>query len=198
MIVRYSIQFLIESDYKEAQTYSRTFTPDSTDCMDVSSALHQDYYNYWTLSPGIYSLYVSVSDAYQKLLYSTALPLKIEPMSIQLSSQTTDTPPRVAPIVKPDITIDRNYCGDGTCNSGEDCQSCPLDCGLCRPYSCSPSCKLPDCQCAQTRHPTIQDTSKIPQFVAITWDDAQTPTTFSHMMEVARSTAVVRGDVHVK
>ena len=158
--------------------------------MDISSALAQDIHNYWTLSPGIFSLYVSVSDAYKKLLFSTALPLKIEFSSIELSAQTTDTPPRVAPIVKPTVSIDKNYCGDGTCNSGEDCQSCPLDCGLCRPYSCSSTCKLPDCQCAQTMHPTIRDTSRIPQFVAITWDDAQTPTTFTQMMEVARSSSV--------
>jgi hypothetical protein len=28
------------------------------------------------------------------------------------------------------------YCGDGVCNAGEDCQSCPDDCGDCSPDLC--------------------------------------------------------------
>lgn len=32
------------------------------------------------------------------------------------------------------------YCGDGSCNNGETCSTCPGDCGGCPPPPCSPSC----------------------------------------------------------
>ena len=104
---------------------------------------------------------------------------------------TPTTPPHVAPTVPPKSEESNDYCGDGSCNNGDTCSSCPVDCGLCNPYSCSPQhCALPSCLCARTTHPTVSDPANTPQFVTITWDDAQTPTTFSSVMNVARSTAV--------
>lgn len=100
-------------------------------------------------------------------------------------------PPRIAPTVPPKSSAETTYCGDGTCNEGEDCLTCPLDCGICNPYSCSQTfCSLPSCQCTHSQHPTITDTQDIPQFVAITWDDAQTPTTFEQVMRVSRQSNV--------
>ena len=100
-------------------------------------------------------------------------------------------PPRVAPTVPPKSSAETTYCGDGTCNEGEDCLTCPLDCGICNPYSCSQSfCSLPSCQCAHSQHPTLTEIQDMPQFVAITWDDAQTPTTFEQVMRVSRQSNV--------
>ena len=156
----------------------------------MPNTLLQDTDNYWSLSTGIYSIFVSVLNEKNKTLYSIVVPVHIILQPIQVSEYTTSTPPRVAPTIKPEEPTETNYCGDGKCDQDEDCQSCPLDCGLCNPYACSSSCELPACQCAQTSHPTIKDTTAIPQFVALSWDDAQTPTTFEYMMKVARSSAV--------
>ena len=100
-------------------------------------------------------------------------------------------PPRIAPTVPPTTDSQAYYCGDETCDSSESCQSCPLDCGLCSTYTCSPQyCSLPSCQCAATSHPSHFSQNEIPQFVTITWDDAQTPTTFPHVMSVSRLSSV--------
>ena len=102
-------------------------------------------------------------------------------------------PPRVAPTVPPSSSSssEQFYCGDGICNEQETCENCPIDCGLCNPYTCSQNiCSLPTCQCSLTHHPTLYEAEKIPQFVAITWDDAQTPTTFEQVMKVSRETTV--------
>ena len=113
------------------------------------------------------------------------------PKTTQPPSSETTIPPVVAPTVPPKQEETEQYCGDGNCDNNETCTSCPLDCGLCDSYSCfSQYCSLPQCLCAQTSHPSLQQTSQIPQFVAITWDDAQTPTTFESMMRVARESAV--------
>lgn len=109
----------------------------------------------------------------------------IEPVDPTESVPTI--PPRVAPTVPPKKEESSSYCGDEKCDSSESCQSCPLDCGLCSDYSCSSQvCSLPLCQCATTSLPS----DNRPQFVSITWDDAQTPTTFPHVMSVSRSSSV--------
>lgn len=108
-------------------------------------------------------------------------------------------PPRLAPTVPPVQDQTSHYCGDEKCDSSESCNSCPLDCGLCEDYSCSTTyCTLPSCQCAVTHHPSNFALNETPQFVTITWDDAQTPTTFSHVMSVARSSSVWNLDMFDK
>ena len=185
------IRFTIEHDSEKTVEFSRIVTSTTNECLDVSNTLLQDTDNHWTLSTGIYSIFVSVLNEENKTLYSIVVPVHVILESIQISEYTTSTPPRVAPTVMPESPTETNYCGDGNCDQDEDCQSCPLDCGLCNPYACSSSCELPACQCAQTSHPTIKDTSAMPQFVALSWDDAQTPTTFEYMMKVARTSTVV-------
>ena len=102
-------------------------------------------------------------------------------------------PPRIAPTVPPSSSSssEQYFCGDGICNEQETCENCPIDCGLCNSYTCSQSvCSLPTCQCSLTHHPTLYETENLPQFVAITWDDAQTPTTFEQVMKVSREATV--------
>ena len=105
--------------------------------------------------------------------------------------QPTMQPARLAPTVPPIKEDTSYYCGDEKCNGNESCQSCPLDCGLCSEYSCSSQyCSLPSCQCARSTHISQLPLSELPLFVTITWDDAQTPTTFPYMMKVSRLSSV--------
>ena len=100
-------------------------------------------------------------------------------------------PPRVAPTVPPKSEVETTYCGNGVCDGQETCESCPLDCGVCNSYVCSSTyCSLDSCQCASTHHPSLSERNEMPQFVAITWDDAQTPTTFEEVMRVTRESSV--------
>lgn len=110
---------------------------------------------------------------------------------MQPTMQPTMQPARLAPTVPPIKEDTSFYCGDEKCNGNESCQSCPLDCGLCSEYSCSSQyCSLPSCQCARSTHVSQLSLSDLPQFVTITWDDAQTPTTFPYMMKVSRLSSV--------
>lgn len=100
-------------------------------------------------------------------------------------------PPRVAPTVPPKSEVETTYCGNGVCDGEETCESCPLDCGVCNSYVCSSTyCSLDSCQCASTHHPSLSERNEMPQFVTITWDDAQTPTTFEEVMRVTRESSV--------
>lgn len=122
--------------------------------------------------------------------YSIHHTITVKTDSVDPLDPTTSVPtipPRLAPTVPPKKEESSSYCGDEKCDSSENCQSCPLDCGLCSEYSCSSQyCSLPLCQCATTSLPSPNR----PQFVSITWDDAQTPTTFPHVMSVSRSSSV--------
>lgn len=140
-----------------------------------------------SLSSGTHILHALVyTDKYGHPEYSIGLSFELT----QKQEQPT-TPPRVAPTVPPAEETDSVYCGDGKCDTTEDCTSCALDCGLCSPYSCSATyCSLETCQCASTTHPSLTDSKSIPQFVSITWDDAQTPTTFEYVMKVTRESNV--------
>lgn len=121
---------------------------------------------------------------------STQAPTKAPTKAPTQPPVTPTIPPHVAPTVPPKAEESRSYCGDGDCSADESCASCPLDCGLCSSYTCSPQhCASPACRCAATTHP-LGSAAATPQFVTITWDDAQTPTTFSAMMDVARTTSV--------
>ena len=136
-----------------------------------------------SLTAGTHTLHAFVyTDRYGHPEYSIGL-------SFELTQKVDEptTPPRVAPTVPPANEPDGAYCGDDNCDPTEDCTSCSLDCGICSPYSCSATyCSLDLCQCASTHHPSLTDVKSMPQFVAISWDDAQTPTTFEYMMRVSR------------
>jgi hypothetical protein len=66
----------------------------------------------------------------------------------------------------PECSSPRTYCGDGSCNSTEDCSSCSADCGAC-PVSNSlkstdSAQTLPEENVKEVEYPTAADMDNIP------------------------------------